>query len=283
VLLALAILVFFIAGQSRLLWCEWHRLRRDLSLVRQTTVIGYQNISPNVSFAQRPKHWFRHEGEFTYLWGGWDDHSGHHWFRIERGDLDVDSDALSLPIGRDVFQAIDAPIIEAQGGAIWGRIPAEALVAVLEMAGIESVYPILLLDKVQVVNDVIDRRPLLVTYNPMADQAQAVEVYEAVVDGRRVTMGSSGYLQGKEPVLYDRGSESLWIGAGDALRAIAGPQKGRTLRQVARPALVTWGRWRDQHPRSRLLVGAIRSASKVERSRVEAPMEDAVAPGAQGR
>jgi hypothetical protein len=255
---ALVVLLVFIGHQSRVLWQEWHQLRGDLTRVRHTAVIGYQNISPRQSFAQRPKPWFRYEGKYTFLWGGWDPHKGHQWFRIGHDDLDPEAGALSPPIGRDIFQTIDEPMIEEGGGPIWGRIPSESLVVGLDLAGIESVYPVLVLKKVQVVNDLIAERPLLVTYNPMLPPEEAVDVYDAEVDGRRVTMGLSGYRRGPEPLLYDHESESLWIDGGEGLRAIAGGRKGKALHEVARPSVVAWGDWRRQHPRSRLLVGAVK-------------------------
>lgn len=264
VLLALIVLLLFIGRHARSLWREWSGLQSELSRARQTGVIGYLNISPQWSYAARPEDWFRDEGDSTFLWGGWDSREGHHWFRTGRGDLDLEDDALSPPIGRDVFRAIDHPLFESKGGPIWGRIPAEARVVGFGLAGIEAVYPLLLLDKVQVVNDLFDRRPLLVTYNPLAAPGEAVDVYEAVLDGDRVTMGLSGYLRGNAPMLFDRGSESLWVGSDDALLAIAGPRKGSKLRHVARPEVVTWGDWRSRHPGSRLLIGAVRSPAKAK-------------------
>jgi hypothetical protein len=237
------------------LWREWHRLQVELSRVRHSAVIGYQNISPRISYAQRPDDWYHHEGDSTYLWGGWDALVGNRWFRIGRGELTAE--ALSLPHGRDVHQAIDAPLVEATGGPIWERIPADALVVGLDLAGVASVYPVLVLEKVKIVNDVIEGRPILVTYNGFAPPGESVNVYEATLDGQRVTMGTSGYFQGREPLFYDRGSESLWRrDAAETLRAVAGPSKGKALRAVPRPAIVAWDDWRGRFPGSRLLVGA---------------------------
>ena len=105
-------------------------------------------------------------------------------------------------MGRDVFRAIDAPLTEAKGGPIWGRIPSDAPVVGLDLAGVAAVYPLLVLDRVQVVNDLIAGRPILVTYNPYAPPDSCVKVYEALLDGQRVTMGTSGYyLDGNPPAL----------------------------------------------------------------------------------
>src|SRR5438067_967817 len=98
----LVILLLFTGQRAGSLWREWYRLQVELSRVRRTAVIGYANISPRISYAQRPENWFHHEGDFTLLWSGWDAHQGHRWFRIGRGDLE--EGAVSPPIGRDVFQ-----------------------------------------------------------------------------------------------------------------------------------------------------------------------------------
>jgi hypothetical protein len=254
---ALAVLLFVISAELRVLWREWGWLQAEQLWVRQTAVIGYPNISPRVSYARPPANWFRQDGDSTYLWGGWDTRLGHQWFRIDRGDLEVTS--ISLPIGRDVYQAIDHPLIEAEGGPIWARIPAEARVVGLNLAGVATVYPVLVLDRVQVVNDLIGQQPILVTYNPFVPPDACVKVYDAALDGQRVTMGTSGYYQAGLPLFYDRGSESLWKDQEGALRAVAGPRKGQVLRQLAQPVPVDWGHWRGRNPGSRLLVGADRS------------------------
>jgi hypothetical protein len=253
---ALGVLLVVIGAELRVLWREWGWLQAERSWVRQTAVIGYPNIAPRISYAQRPADWFRQDGDFTYLWGGWDPRLGHQWFRINRGDLEEAS--ISLPVGRDVYQAIDDPLIEAGGGPIWERIPAEAHVVGVNLGGVRAVYPLLVLDRVRIINDVIGRQPILVTYNRSVPPDASVKVYDAALDGERVTMGTSGYDQAGLPLLYDRGSESLWKDQGDALRAIAGRRKGRVLRQLAAPVPVAWGDWRGQNPGSRLLVGANR-------------------------
>jgi hypothetical protein len=243
--------------QVRVLWNEVNWLQAERAQIRQSSVIGYPNISPRISFAERPANWLHHEGEFTYLWGGWDPLTGHRWFRIGRGEME--EAWISSPIGRDVYRAIDEPLYEVEGGEIWGRIPADAPVVGLVVDGLPSVYPVLVLDKVQVVNEVVCQRPILVSYNAFAPPEGSVRVYDAVLDGQRVTMGSSGYYQGGIALLYDRDSESLWKPDKNALRAIAGPRKGQTLRQIAQPIPIAWSDVRGRYRTGRLLIGAARA------------------------
>jgi len=260
VLLAIAVLVAFVAVQGRSLWDEWGRLKRDLTRVRQSAVVGYHNINPNPSYAQKPADWFHDEGEYTLLWSGWKHGHGHRWFRVGRGD--VDRGRISAPVGRDVIPAIDYPMVETDGGDSWGRIPPEAPVIGQELGGVHSVYPLQVLDKVEVVNDEVEGRPFLVVYNPLIVRERSVMVYEPMVEGHRVTMGLSGYFLDSQPMLYDRGTESLWVHEGEGLRAIAGTHKGRELRRIGQPSPISWSDWRSRHPRSRLVVGADRTRDR---------------------
>jgi Protein of unknown function (DUF3179) len=65
-------------------------------------------------------------------------------------------------------------------------------------------------------------------------------------------------------VLYDRGSQSLWVERDGALTAISGPHKGAMLREVFRLQILPWSDCKSRHPESRLLVGADRSKGKPE-------------------
>jgi hypothetical protein len=250
-------LLLFIGSQGRALWHEWSVLRTEMSRVRASAVIGYPGINPHYSYAQRPVNWFRNEGEDTLIWGGWKHGVGHQWFRVKQGE--VDQALMSDPMGRDVIQAIDEPVVERGGGTIWDRIPDEAFVVGQRLGGVDTVYPLLILDKVIVVNDTVEEQPYLVTTNPLVPRPFQVAIYETVVDGHRVTMGLTGYFHDGKPLLYDRGTESLWVADPEALRAIAGAHRGRQLRSVARPVPIAWGRWRSEHPTSRLVVGANRA------------------------
>jgi hypothetical protein len=254
---ALAVLLYYIGTQGRVLWREWHNLQGELSNARKAAVIGYYNIHISPSYARKPADWCHDEGDFTLLWCGWKDGQGHRWFRFGRGELDLAR--VSEPIGRDVIQAIDVPIVEVGDGTIWRRIPEGADVAGHELAGVPNVYPLLVLDKVEVVNDVVAEQPFLVTYNPFAPKADRVNVYVGSVGGERVLMGVSGYFHDGKPMFYDRGTESLWVDGPDGLESLAGAHRGTMLRRVAHPAPTRWGDWRARYPRSRLIVGADRS------------------------
>lgn len=256
-LVTLGVLLLFVCLQGTTLYREWSALTTELRKARDTVVVGYVNIAVNPSSAERPSDWYRDDGKHTLLWSGWTHNVGHGWFRVGRGE--VDRAKISYPLGRDMLQAIDYPLVEIEGGAIWSRVPDSAQVFGVELGEVPSVYPLRLLDKVEVVNDQLGDRPVLVAFSPFSRIERSVGVYDAVLEGRRVTMGLSGYFHELKPILYDRGTESLWIDTDSGLSSIAGALKGSLLPSLTRPAPVSWSEWLARHPRSRLLVGADRS------------------------
>jgi len=256
-LAALGLLIGFIVHETRTIWAEWRNLQGELVQIERSNVIGYENINARPSFADKPNDWIHDEGESTLLWSGWKPGSGHGWFRVGRGE--VDRARISNPMGRDVIQAIDWPIIEVGGGIRWERIPQDARVVGLEVAGISCAYPLLLLEKVEVVNDTVNDRPILVLNSPFVPAEKSCDVFDPMFKGQRLTMGLSGYLRDHKPVLYDRGTESLWVIEGNELKSFAGRLKGSALRRIQHPIPVAWNDWRSQHPRGRLVVGADRS------------------------
>ncbi|HEX8203555.1 MAG TPA: DUF3179 domain-containing (seleno)protein [Isosphaeraceae bacterium] len=256
-LAVLAVLLGFIAREAPVLWREWQELQGDRQRERASTLIGYEGIFPNVQYADRPPDWIHDEGDTTLLWAGWQPGVGHRWFRLGRGQLDLER--IAGPLGRDTVRAIDVPVVEVGGGPRWQRIPYDARVAALDLEGVSSAYPLRVLEKVEMVNDQIRGRPFLVTFSPFVPESVAFNVYETVLDGRRLTLGSSGYFLGRRPLWYDRGTESLWIERTEGLAAVAGPRAGTVLRRLRQPILVSWDDWRSEHPEGRLIVGADRS------------------------
>ena len=252
--LAMVGLVGYIGHAGRAIWAEWSSLREDQVGERDSAVVGYIGINPEVSLASKPNGWSHDEGDQSLLWAGWKD-GEHHWFRYGRGDLDTEQ--LSMPIGRDTIRAVDYPLYERDGGPRWGRVPVEAPVVGFEHDGQAIAYPMRVLDKVMVVNDQVGDRPLLVIFQP---KDSIVSAYEATFEGRRVTLGHGGYFfPGYRAILYDRGTESLWSEGEGGMVALAGRRKGASLKRIARLNVVAWGDWRDKHPDGRLLVGADRS------------------------
>ena len=121
--------------------------------------------------------------------------------------------------------------MESSGGAIWQRIPPDSAVVGHKLGGLACAYPVRVLGKVQVINDIVEDHPYLIVANLFASGNEAFSIFEAELEGHRVTMAASGYFCDGKAVLYDRGTESLWLDENDQLKAAAGKHKGRGCRE----------------------------------------------------
>jgi Protein of unknown function (DUF3179) len=254
---AIIVLAGFVVAKAQSLWREWSQLQAEIGGLSQSEVIGYRDIAPIVSYAEGPGDWFREEGNQSLLWAKWEDRTGHVWFRFPQGD--IDRAHVQRPKTLFVSRAIDYPVIETGGGQIWQRVPPESPVVGYTLLGLKCVYPVLVLGKVQVINDVVKDHPFIIMVNLLASYKEAYSIFDAEQDGHRLTMAASGYFHDGKPLLYDRGTQSLWIEEEDSLTAIAGKHKRMKLARVARPTPVTWKTWLSQNETSRLLVGADRT------------------------
>lgn len=77
-------------------------------------------------------------------------------------------------------------------------------------------------------------------------------MYDRTLDGETLTFGHEGVLYRNSFVMYDKGSESLWVHVTG--EAIKGPKKGSQLRFLP-SVIVPWGYWRQEHPETTVLLG----------------------------
>ena len=108
-------------------------------------------------------------------------------------------------------------------------------------------YPVKILNLHEIVNDVIDGAPVLVSYCPLC--ASGV-VYSRELDGQVLIFGNTSALFESDLVMYDHQTGSYWfqvIG-----EAIVGPLTGKRLEPL--PSMTTtWGRWKALHAGTRVL------------------------------
>jgi hypothetical protein len=235
------------------LWREWRAMRLEVEAADDAAPIGFHNVYSKPSLAANPENWFRPEGNSVFLWSDWGKDKEHHWFQLDPQDLD--RSRLAGPIGRDVIRPITDPWIEKAGGSIWGKMPPKEPVIGETLAGVPCAYPLRILTRMCVVNDVVENRPFLLLFDSTRPPVQSVGLFDAQLEGRRIILGTSGYLLDGKLLLYDRETESLWFEAVDSINAISGKRKGSRLPQIARPAPVAWNDWKSRSPNSRLLVG----------------------------
>lgn len=118
----------------------------------------------------------------------------------------------------------------------------------LNVNGDARAYPLSVMTWHEIVNDKVGGTPVTVTYCPLCN---AAIVFDARVDGKALSFGTTGKLRNSDLIMYDRGTESWWqqfIGEG-----IAGAYTGQKLKLL--PArLESWKEFRQRHPGGKVLV-----------------------------
>ena len=108
-------------------------------------------------------------------------------------------------------------------------------------------YPQSILVHHEICNDVVEGRPVAVTYCPLTGTAMGFERGET-------TFGVSGRLVNNNLIMYDRATEAWWPQV--LATAVPGPWNAdppiRSLREF-RLVWTTWGRWRERHPETSVL------------------------------
>jgi hypothetical protein len=123
---------------------------------------------------------------------------------------------------KDAIEAVDAPRFVPVEKATW--VLSESPVLGLARGDAAHVYPVHVIERHQVVNDVLAGTPVVVTYDPLAGAPAA---YERRAGERTLDFGVAGLLYNANFLLYDRATESLWSQLrGDA---VAGPLAGTRL------------------------------------------------------
>jgi len=160
--------------------------------------------------------------------------------------VDVDS-ILSGGVPKDGIPSIDEPAFEPAAGRQDWLAPTEPVIG-LEINGDARAYPLRILTWHEIVNDVVGGKPVAVTYCPLCN---AAIVFEAELDGRHMTFGTTGKLRNSDLVMYDRQTETWWQQFTG--RAIIGEQVGTKLTFV--PArLESWEKFLSRHPEGKVLV-----------------------------
>lgn len=108
-------------------------------------------------------------------------------------------------------------------------------------------YPIQVLVWHEIVNDLVGGKPVAITYCPLCGSSIA---YEREVQGRVLTLQTSGMLYRNDLVMLDDETRSLWpqlLG-----EAAEGPLHGTKL-EVLPSTVATWAEWQAAHPGTKLL------------------------------
>lgn len=110
-------------------------------------------------------------------------------------------------------------------------------------------YPLAILNYHEIVNDVVAKTPVAVTYCPLCD---SVALFDRRTPLGEREFGVSGLLYNSNVLMYDRKGkpESLWSQL--RTRGVSGPAADQALK-VLPVELTTWEDWRSRHPTTRVL------------------------------
>ena len=145
---------------------------------------------------------------------------------------------------RDGIPAIDKPVFISTTEA---DLAGNERVIGVHFKGITRAYPIRMLNRHEIVNDVFDQIGVIVSYCPLCGSGV---VFLLSQGDRGNTFGVSGLLYNSDVLLYDRDSESLWSQL--MLQAISGQRRGETLTLLA-ASHTTWREWQKRYPDTLLL------------------------------
>ncbi len=111
-------------------------------------------------------------------------------------------------------------------------------------------YPLGILMRHEIVNDVVGGMPVAVTYCPLCNSSI---VFDRTLDGELLDFGTTGKLRNSDLVMYDRQTESWWqqfLG-----EAIVGQMTGQKLKML--PSRVeAYGLFKDKNPDGKVLKSA---------------------------
>ena len=109
--------------------------------------------------------------------------------------------------------------------------------------GETKAYPLKIIVRHEIVNDIVGGKPVLITYCPLCGTSM---VFERVYNGVTHTYGVSGLLYNSDVLLYDHQTDSLWSQL--KMEAVSGPKVGQKLQWLPSSEM-TWKSWKTEYPK----------------------------------
>ncbi len=153
---------------------------------------------------------------------------------------------ISGGVPRDGIPPIDDPSFESiESASDW--LEDQSPVISLEINGDARAYPLGILTRHEIVNDMVGDMPIAVTFCPLCNSAI---VFDRVVDGETYRFGVSGLLRNSDLIMWDRQTQSWWqqfTGTG-----IVGVHTGTQL-EIVPSQVVGFGAFVEQYPDGQVL------------------------------
>lgn len=167
---------------------------------------------------------------------------------FERTIIDLD-EVISGGVPRDGIPPIDKPVFDP---VMFIRgLSDKSPVISLSINGDARAYPLEVMTRHEIVNDVVGDVPVAVTFCPLCNSAI---VFDRRVEGRALRFGVSGNLRFSDLVMWDDASESWWQQLTG--EAIVGDYVGHKLDFVT-SQLISFGLFRDRYPDGKALRGPL--------------------------
>jgi hypothetical protein len=156
------------------------------------------------------------------------------------------TEILSGGVPKDGIPAIDQPQFETVAQADDWLQPMEPVIR-FALGDDTRAYPLQILIWHEIVNDVVEDQPVLITFCPLCNTAIA---FERTVNENVLDFGTTGRLRFSNLVMYDRQTETWWQQASG--EAIAGKLTGTQLNFL--PAtIIAWQDFKEAHPQGSVL------------------------------
>lgn len=150
-------------------------------------------------------------------------------------------------VRRDGIPPLVSPKTTGAREATW--LGNDNIVFGVVLGGDARCYPKRILAWHEMVRDTVGGRPINGVYCTLCG---SMIVYDPVVNGTHHVLGTSGFLYRSNKLMYDHATKSMWNTIDGT--PVVGVLVGQNI-QLAPLHVVTttWGEWRQQHPRTRVL------------------------------
>lgn len=145
--------------------------------------------------------------------------------------IDLNELQVGIPVAdpRDRIPPIDDPDFDSVENIDW--IADQDPGVLVEIEGDGRFYPLAVLTRHEIVNDVVGDVPVAVTYCPLCNTAVA---FDRRFDDEVLRLGVSGLLRNSDLVMWDLQSQTLWQQITG--RAIVGEHAGKSLTTITSPS-----------------------------------------------
>ncbi|VAW78946.1 hypothetical protein MNBD_GAMMA12-3238 [hydrothermal vent metagenome] len=117
----------------------------------------------------------------------------------------------------------------------------------LTRGNITRAYPTRILVWHEIVNDIINNDPVVITYCPLCGTGM---IFKRQIKGKLVSFGVSGLLYRSDVLMYDRKTNSLWSQL--LMKAVSGTEIGTQLEWLP-SEYSTWKAWKQKYPNGKVL------------------------------